>query len=190
MKWSAHPTPEHDVTLPFIRMLAGPMDYTPGAMDNANPDQFHPVFNRPMSLGTRCHQLAMYVVFESPLQMLCDSPTRYEREPECLGFIAGVPTVWDDTRVLAAEVGDFIAVARRRGEVWYAGAMTDGEARELELDFSFLPDGDWTLETFADGPNADRNAVDYRHAQRRIRSGERILVQLAPGGGWAARISR
>jgi len=189
VKWSENPTPEHDVTLPFIRMLAGPMDYTPGAMANANPANFHPVFTRPMSLGTRCHQLAMYVVFESPLQMLCDSPSRYEREPECLAFIAGVPTVWDETRVLAARVSDYAALARRRGETWFVGAMTDGEARELELDFSFLPAGEYGIEIFADGLNAERNAVDFSRNLRRIRSGERLTIRLAPGGGWAARIT-
>jgi alpha-glucosidase len=170
-------------------MLAGPMDYTPGAMANANPDQFHAVFTRPMSLGTRCHQLAMYVVFESPLQMLCDSPSRYEREQECLAFITGVPTVWDDTRVLAAGVGEVVALARRRGDEWFVGAMTGTAARDLELDFGFLPDGEYDLEFFADGPNAERNAVDYRRTLRRIRAGEKLAIRLVPGGGWAARIT-
>jgi len=189
VKWSENPTPEHDVTLPFIRMLAGPMDYTPGAMANANPDQFHAVFNRPMSLGTRCHQLAMYVIFESPLQMLCDSPSRYEREQECLEFITGVPTVWDDTRVLVARVGEVVALARRRGTEWFAGAMTGADARECELDFGFLPAGEYDLEIFADGPNAERNAMDYRRTLRRIGAGEKLAIRLAPGGGWVARIT-
>jgi alpha-glucosidase len=189
-KWSEYPTPDHNVTLPFIRMLAGPMDFTPGAMINAQESQFHPVFDRPMSMGTRVHQLAMYVVFESPLQMLSDSPSNYLRELECLAFLSDVPTVWDETRVLTAQVGDWVAVARRRGDEWYVGAMTDWDARELELDLSFLGDGSWTATVFEDGVNASRIATDYRRLERRITSGERVSVQLAPGGGWAARFVR
>ncbi len=189
-KWSEYPTPDHNVTLPFIRMLAGPMDFTPGAMINAQKSQFHPVFDRPMSMGTRVHQLAMYVVFESPLQMLSDSPSNYLRELECLAFLSDVPTVWDETRVLSAQVGDWVAVARRRGDEWYVGAMTDWDARELELDLSFLGDGSWTATIFEDGVNASRIATDYRRLERRITSGERVTVQLAPGGGWAAKFVR
>jgi alpha-glucosidase len=133
-KWSADPTPDHNVTLPFIRMVAGPMDYTPGAMRNAQPERFTAVFDRPMSLGTRAHQMAMYVVYESPLQMLSDSPSDYVREPECLAFIVDVPTVWDETRVLSGSVGEWIAVARRRGEDWFVGAMTNGSERDLTPD--------------------------------------------------------
>ncbi len=187
-KWSEQPTPEHNVTLPFIRMLAGPMDYTPGAMLNAQEKNFHPVFDRPMSMGTRCHQLAMYVVFESPLQMLADSPSHYLREKESLGFLSAVPTVWDETKVLAAKVGDYIAVARRRGEEWYIGAMTDWTARELTLDLSFLGEGEHTAEIFEDGINADRNAQDYRRIVRSFTGSQTLIIRLAPGGGWAARI--
>ena len=189
-KWSEYPTPDHNVTLPFIRMLAGPMDFTPGAMINAQASQFHAVFDRPMSMGTRVHQLAMYVVFESPLQMLSDSPSNYLRELECLAFLSDVPTVWDETRVLSAQVGDWVAVARRRGEEWYVGAMTDWDARDIELDLSFLGDGSWTATIFEDGVNASRIATDYRRLERRIASGERVTVKLAPGGGWAARFVR
>ncbi len=188
-KWSENPDPPHNVTLPFTRMLAGPMDYTPGAMRNAQPAAFHPFFATPMSLGTRCHQLAMYVVFESPLQMLCDSPSNYLREPECLAFLSDVPTVWEDTRVLAARVGEYVAVARRRGEDWYVGVMTDWTARELELDLSFLGQGSWRLEAFSDGPNADRQASDHVRSVHEARAGEHLTVRLAPGGGWAARLS-
>lgn len=189
-KWSPHPTPEHDVTLPFIRMLAGPMDYTPGAMRNATEDQFKPVFDRPMSLGTRAHQMAMYVVFESPLQMLADSPTHYRREAECTRFIVDVPTVWDETRVLAARLGDFLAVARRSGDSWFVGAMTDWEARSLTLELDFLEGGAWRAVAFADGPNAHRNPVDYRRHVLEIRPREPLEVRLAPGGGWVARLDR
>ncbi len=188
-KWSEYPDPPHNVTLPFTRMLAGPMDYTPGAMLNAGKEDFHPVFDRPMSQGTRCHQLAMYVVFISPLQMLCDSPSNYLREPECLAFLSDVPTIWADTRVLAARVGEYVAVARRFGDDWYLGAMTDWNPRELTFDLGFLGGGSWELVSFEDGPNADRNAVDYRRRERVVRSGETLTVRLAPGGGWAGRLS-
>jgi alpha-glucosidase len=190
VKWSPYPTPEHDVTLPFIRMLAGPMDYTPGAMLNATEEQFKPVFDRPMSLGTRVHQMAMYVVYESPLQMLADSPSHYVRETECTAFIVGVPTVWDDTKVLAASVSDYLAVARRSGDSWYIGAMTDWESRDLTLDTGFLGRGAWSAEVFRDGQNAGRNPQDYRRVVLELEAGEPLEVHLAPGGGWVARLVR
>ena len=187
-KWSRQPTPEHNVTLPFIRMVAGPMDFTPGAMRNAQEQRFSAIFDRPMSLGTRVHQMAMYVVFESPLQMLADSPTNYTREPECLAFLADVPTTWDETRVLSGEVGEWIALARRKGEIWYVGAMTDWVPRDLELDLSFLGDGLWTAEVFGDGVNAQDNAEDFHRDELSFDPGQPMTIRLGPGGGWVARI--
>jgi alpha-glucosidase len=188
-KWSADITPEHDVTLPFIRMWAGPMDFTPGAMINATKSDFKDVFNTPMSQGTRCHQLAMYAIFESPLQMLTDNPTHYYREPECLEFLSKVPSVWDETVVLDAKVADYVAVARKHGNEWYVGAMTDWTPRELTLDFSFLEAGKtFTAVIYQDGINADRNANDYKRVSRTIAKGDKITVKLAPGGGWACRV--
>jgi len=188
-KWSMDITPEHDVTLPFIRMWAGPMDFTPGAMINATQSDFRTIFNTPMSQGTRCHQLAMYTVFESPIQMLSDNPTHYYREPECLQFLSKVPSVWDITVPLTAKVGDYIAVARKKGADWYVGAMTDWDARELTLDFSFLDENKtYTAEIFQDGINADRNANDYKKITRQITKNDKITIKLASGGGWAARI--
>lgn len=188
-KWTDRQTPEHDVTIPFIRMLAGPMDYTPGAMINAQKENFRAIFKRPMSMGTRCHQLAMYVVYESPLQMLADSPSHYLREPECTAFIAGIPTVWDETRVIEAKVADYIVVARKSGERWYIGAMTDGQPREFGLDLSFLDPGNYAAEIFQDGANASRFAGDYRRTVRPVTRDNRLKIQLAPGGGWAATLS-
>jgi alpha-glucosidase len=188
VKWSQHPTPEHNVILPFIRMLAGPMDYTPGAMINAQEKNFRSVFDRPMSMGTRCHQLAMYVVFESPLQMLADSPTHYLREKESMEFLGPVPTVWDETRVLDAKVGDYVLIARRNGKEWYVGAMTDWTARELTLDLSFLAPGEYTLEFYQDGPNAERYGNDFEKAQKSVTPDQSLRIRMAPGGGWAARI--
>jgi alpha-glucosidase len=187
-KWSAQPTPEHNVTLPFIRMVAGPMDYTPGAMRNAQEEQFNPVFDRPMSLGTRVHQMAMYVAFESPLQMLSDSPSNYAREGECLAFISQVPTVWDETVVLSGEVGEWIAIARRSGEEWFIGAMSDWTPRELELDLSFLGSGSWEAELFQDGINANQNAEDYRRSVRAVDAARPLAIRLEAGGGWVARL--
>ena len=188
-KWGNEASPENAVTFPFIRMLAGPADYTPGAMINATKADFKPVFNRPMSQGTRCHQLAMYVIYESPLQMLADSPSNYMREPESMEFLSSVPTVWDETRVLDARIGEYILLARRSGKDWYVGAMTNWTPRDLELNLSFLGSGSFKASIYRDGPNADRTGIDYRHELRPVSSKERIRIRLAPGGGWAARIS-
>ena len=193
-KWSADASPDHNVTFPFIRMMAGPVDYTPGGMLNATKADFKPVFNRPMTQGTRCHQLAMYVVYESPLQMLADSPSNYRREPESLAFISQVPVEWDEMRVLDAKIGEYIVVARRRGTQWWVGAMTSWTARDLEIDLSFLASspykifpGPWTAEIHRDGANADRAAVDYVREVRQVGPGDKLKIQMAPGGGWAAR---
>lgn len=185
-KWSKDANPEHNVTIPFVRMAAGPMDYTPGAMINAQEKDFQPIFNRPMSMGTRCHQLAMYVVYESPLQMLADSPSHYLREPECMEFLAKVPTVWDETKVLDAKVADYVVVARKNGGEWYVGAMTDWTARELTVDFSFLEPGRHTIDIYGDGINADRYGDDYQHDKKDISAADKMKIKLAPGGGWAA----
>ncbi|MCC6459093.1 MAG: glycoside hydrolase family 97 protein [Saprospiraceae bacterium] len=179
--------PEHNVTLPFIRNVAGPMDYTPGAMLNYQRADWWPAFNRPASLGTRCHELAKYVVFESPLQMLSDSPTNYRKEPECLRFLSAVPATWARTVPLEGRVGDYVAVARQAANGhWYIGAMTDWTARPLSLPLGFLPPGDYEIDSYEDGLNADRNAQDYRHAVRRVNSTDTLRLQLAPGGGYVA----
>lgn len=187
-KWSTLTNPEHDLTIPFTRMFMGPMDYTPGAMRNAQKANFAAIFQRPMSLGTRCHQLAMYAVYESPLQMLADSPSQYLRDPEVMEFLGPVPSVWDETRVLQAKIGDYLVVARRSGSDWYVGAMTDWTPRDLEIDLSFLPAGSYQMTAFEDGVNANRYASDYRKTDRAVDSATHLTLHLAPGGGWAARI--
>jgi alpha-glucosidase len=189
-KWSAHITPAHTVTVPFTRMFLGPMDFTPGAMANATRTGFAVNFDRPMSQGTRCRQLAMYVVYESPLQMLADSPTNYLREPECMAFLAAVPTVWDETRALDGRIGEYVAVARRSGAEWFCGAMTDWNKRELTLDLSFLPAGNFKLEEWRDGVNADRRADDFKVATQTVTKATKVTIKLAEGGGWAARIRK
>jgi alpha-glucosidase len=188
-KWSDHVTTKHNVTLPFIRMVAGPMDYTPGAMLNANKQNFRPIFARPMSMGTRAHQMAMYVIYESPLQMLADSPSNYLKESECLEFISSIPTVWDDTRVLAASVGSYIVMARKNGRNWYIGGMSDEQTREFTLDFEFLDEGAFVIEAIADGLNAHRYASDYRKTVREISMDASMDIRMAPGGGWVAKVS-
>jgi alpha-glucosidase len=187
-KWSAEAEPEHNVTLPFTRMFLGPMDYTPGAMRNGTRETFKPIPTQPMALGTRCQQLAMYVVFESPLQMLSDSPSNYEREPEAMEFLAAVPTVWDETRVLDAKIADYVVVARRSGKEWYVGAMSDWTPRELDVDFSFLPEGTFRMQSYEDGVNADRMAGDYKMTKGQVTKSTKLKIKLAPGGGWAARL--
>jgi alpha-glucosidase len=188
-KWSKDITPEHDVTLPFTRMVAGPMDYTPGAMVNMERDDFNPVFTRPASQGTRVHQMALYVIYESPLQMLADSPSNYMKEQECTDFIVRVPVVWDDIKVLDAKIGDYLLLARRSGSEWFVGALTDWTRRELQLDLSFLPFGNYSIEIFRDGINADKYAQDYKHLKIDIKSGDKMTLSLASGGGFVARIT-
>jgi alpha-glucosidase len=190
VKWANEDVPRYDVTIPFIRMMAGPMDYTPGAMRNASKNNFRPINSNPMSQGTRCHQLAMYVIYEVPLQMLSDNPTIYMREQECTDFITHVPTAFDETVPLDGKVAEYVALARKKGETWFVGAMTNWEPRELLLDFSFLDEGSYTAEIFRDGINADRQASDYKKEIIEISAGDQIKVQMAPGGGWAARLKK
>lgn len=187
-KWSDEAQPDHNLMLPFTRMYLGPMDYTPGAMLNATKKTFAPISEHPMALGTRCHQLAMYVVFESPLQMLSDSPTNYMREPEAMEFLGAVPSTWDETKVLDAKIGQYVLVARRSGSDWYVGAMTNWTGRELQVDLSFLPAGTFQMQSYQDGGNADRYAGDYTMTKRSVDSNGKFKITLAPGGGWAARI--
>ena len=190
MKWSPENVDQvtYDVTVPYIRMMAGPMDYTQGAMRNASRGNYRPVNSEAMSQGTRCRQLAEYVVFESPLNMLCDSPSNYMKEKECLEFIAEIPTVWDETKGLCGEVGKYIAMARRNGSDWYVGAMTDWSDRGLTLDLSFLPEGNYSVVLYRDGVNADRVACDYRKETINLPSDRQLKIKMAPGGGFAAKI--
>ena len=186
-KWSTDITPEHNVTIPFIRMAAGPMDFTPGSMLNTNQKNYKIRFERPMSMGTRCHQLAMYVVYEAPLQMLCESPSIYYKEQESVDFISQIPTVWDETQVLKAAVSDYILIARRNGDNWYIGGMSDWDSRDLELDLSFLRDGKkYKMTMFQDGVNADRIAIDYKRTKLVIDNTYNKSIHLTKGGGLVA----
>lgn len=189
VKWAPNDdVPRYDVTIPYIRMLAGAMDYTPGAMRNATKAAYRPINSMPMSQGTRCHQLAMYTVFEAPLGILSDNPTAYMREQECTNFIAQVPTVFDETIALDGKVGEYVAIARRKGLTWFAGAMTNWTPRDVVIDFSFLDDGTYEAEIFKDGINADRDATDYKREVITVTKNDKLTVSLSNGGGWAARI--
>jgi alpha-glucosidase len=179
---------EYDVTIPFIRMLAGPMDYTQGAMRNAVKSNYVPVYTEPMSQGTRCHQLALYTIFESPFNMLSDSPTNYEKESECTGFIAAIPTVWDRTVVLDGKVGEFIVVARKKNDTWYIGGITDWNARDLTVGLDFLGKGNYSIELFSDGVNANKVATDYKKEKLLTSSDKKLTIKLASGGGFTAKI--
>ncbi len=191
MKWEPTTRDQvtYDVTIPYIRMVAGPLDYTQGAMRNATRTNYYPVYNEPMSQGTRCRQLAEYIVFNSPLTMLCDSPSAYLAEPESIDFIAAIPTVWDEIVPLKGAVGEYVAIAKRSGETWYVGAMTDWSERDMDLDISFIG-GSWKAEIFQDGVNAYRIASDYKHVETTINAAEILKIHLAPGGGYVIKLTK
>ena len=191
-----HDQPRYDVTIPFLRALPGSFDYTPGAMVNAVRSQFFGNNDHPMSQGTRVHQMAMYTIFDAPLQMLADSPTKYMQNQECTDFISQIPTVYDQVVPLDGKLGEYVVVAKRKGNKWYIAAMNNWQARDLTVDLSRLVtpnDTTGKLEKlngkaniFADGINADREATDYKHTYRQVTSDDKFQIHLAPGGGWAA----
>lgn len=191
-----HDQPRYDVTIPFLRALPGCFDYTPGAMMNAVRSQFFGNNDHPISQGTRVHQMAMYTIFDAPLQMLADSPTKYMQNQECTDFIAQIPTVYDQVVPLDGKLGEYVVVAKRKGVRWYIAAMNNWQARDLTVDLSLLIKMNETnnkleklngwANIFADGINADREATDYKHTQRQINSDDKLQIHLAPGGGWTA----
>lgn len=192
--WNTKANPDMAVMNAFIRMSVGPMDYTPGAMVNMTAENFVPGkktdYKTMGSLGTRCQQLAMYVVYTSPLQMLCDSPSRYRKNPTSLDFLREVPTVWDETVAIQAEPCKYLAVARRSGDRWFIGAMTDSNEREITLDFYFLKNGKkYKMKSWSDGKNANVDATDNEVKETTIDKNTKISVKLAKGGGFAAIIT-
>lgn len=190
MKWTTDSVDQvtYDVQLPFIRQVAGPMDYTPGAMRNAAKGNFYPSHSEPMSQGTRCHQLALYVVLDAPLSMLCDSPYYYEQEKEYTDFITTVPTVWDETVILDGRMGEYILTARRKGTAWYIGGLSGWQGLQTTLDLSFLGEGSFLAELWQDGMNADRFAADYKKTSQDVNRHTKLPLCLMPGGGFVARI--
>ena len=190
-KWTPNDdVPTYDCTIPFIRMMAGPMDYTPGAMRNATKSEFKPSHSNPVSQGTRCHQLALYMIFEAPLQMMADSPTAYIKEQESTDFIAKIPTTFDETVALDGSVGNYISMARKKGHNWYLGAITNWNGRDVTIDFSFLEKGKtFEADLFTDGLNAEKAAVDYTREKITVDSTTKMIFHLASGGGLSAIIS-
>ncbi len=180
--------PKNDVTIPFIRILTGPVDFTQGAMRNASKQNFQPIYSMPMSQGTRCHQMAMYIVYDSPLVMLADSPTAYKNEGECVEFISSIPMTVEETIIPMGEMGEYIVTARRVGDNWYVGGMSSWDGREIELDLSFLGEGSYEAMIFTDGENADKFASDYRVEEMEVDSSSTIDIKMASGGGFAMRL--
>ena len=192
-----HDQPRYDVTIPYLRALPGAFDYTPGAMVNAVRSQFFGNNDHPMSQGTRVHQMAMYTLFDAPLQMLADSPTKYMQNQECTDFIAQIPTVYDEVIPLCGKLGEYVAVAKRKGNKWYIAAMNNWQERDIMIDLSLIKSaGDLGFDqipgfkgkanVFADGINADREATDYKHTYQQISSADKLQIHLAPAGGWTA----
>ena len=186
LKTSARPNPPHDVMLPFTRMLAGPMDYTPGGFDNVTPAEFAPRDLKPMALGTRAHQLALYVVFESPFQVVSDQPEAYRGQSD-FDFIKTVPVTWDEMRFIGGRAGEYVAIARRRGDDWYAGVITDWTAREIDVPLGFLGKGDYAADIYADAADAGANPKRTVIGQKRVNAAGTLGLSLAQGGGAAIR---
>jgi alpha-glucosidase len=187
-KWDYTANPNHHLVIPFLRMIAGPLDYTPGSMRNKNKSTFRPIDpGLPSTQGTRCHELAMYVLFDQPFAMLCDSPTEYEKYPDLMQYLAAVPTTFEDTRVLDARFGQYAVEAKRKGDAWFVGAMTNWDAREVELDFSFLPEGKtYQASLYTDGADASTDASRYDYKTIAVDRKSKIRVKLAEGGGAVA----
>lgn len=191
VKWTdiKNNMPLYDVTFPYIRMMAGPVDYTPGAMRNATKADWRAMYYTPASMGTRCHQLAAYIVHDSPFTMLCDAPTNYLNEQECVDFIASLPVEVDSTFIASGELGKYIVTVRKKDVNWYIGGMTNWDERDVQLDFSFLPEGmSYTAVLFKDGVNANKQVEDYRKETIRIDKDSRLTLHLASGGGFAMKL--
>lgn len=191
VKWTdaANDMPRYDVTFPYIRLMAGPVDYTPGAMRNASKADWRAVYYSPMSMGTRAHQLSSYIIHDSPFTMLCDSPSNYKGEDECVDFITGLPVVFDSTEILDGKMGEYIVTARKKDDSWFIGGATDWTPRDITLDLSFLPaDTRYKAVIIADGINADKQAQDYTRSETVVDRDTRLPVRLASGGGFAMRI--
>lgn len=188
-KWSARITPGHNVMLAFTRMLAGPMDYTPGGFNNATREGFVPRNERPFVMGTRSHQLALFVVFESPLQMVADHPGAYEGQKE-LAFLRAVPATWDETRVLNGAIGEYVTIARRSGDEWYLGSITDWSPRSIEVPLRFLGPGKYVAEVYSDPPGSAADPKTSVREEKAVDSTMTLTLKLASGGGQAIRFRR
>ena len=191
-RWAKKTTdmPLYDVTFPFIRLMAGQVDFTPGAMRNGTKENWVECYQNPVSMGTRCHQAACYVIHDSPFTMLCDAPTNYEQEPDYTSFIAAIPDEWDETRVLQGEIGKYIITARRKGDSWYVGGQTNWEERTIQLPLSFLGEGTFVITILTDGINANHNAEDYRLERKNHSNAETLTIRMASGGGFVLKLEK
>ena len=187
--WTDQANPVHHNLLPYIRMFAGPMDYIPATMRNSTKENFRPIGDYPMGQGTRAHSMALFVILNSPMTMLPDSPSDYYREKECTEFLTRIPVEWDETRLIKGEVAKYTILARRSGDNWHIGAITNWDKRNLDLETRFLAPGKYRLEAIIDGINADKRAEDYRKIEKVFNAGETIKINLAPGGGWVGNIT-
>ena len=190
-RWAKKDTdmPRYDVTFPFIRMMAGNVDFTPGALRNGTKDNWVECYQNPVSMGTRCHQLACYVVHDSPFTMLCDAPTNYEREQECTDIITSIPDAWDETRILQGKMGEYIVTARRNGNDWYVGGQTNWDRRTVALALDFLPAGaSYEATLVTDGINANHQAEDYRVERKTLTARDSLDIRLASGGGFVLKL--
>jgi alpha-glucosidase len=193
--WSDKPTPEHDVTLPFTRMLGGSFDYEPGLLDNATKEQFRPINQKVMSQGTRCHQLAMFVVYDSPMQIFSGNPSQGLMEPKFMELLGSLPTTWDETKILEAKVSDYIITARKKarlpdgqGDDWYIAGMTDWTPREFKLQLDFLEEGIYKAELCTDGINAATYPSDYLIKEFDLKRSGPLTIKMAPGGGFLLKL--
>lgn len=188
--WSDKPTPTHNATLPFTRMLGGPFDYEPGLLDNATAQQFRPIWGKVMSQTTRCQQLAMFVVYDNPLQIFSGNPSQGYMEPAFMQLLGSIPTTWDTTITLQASIAKYIVTARRHGNDWFIAGITDSTARDIQLPLPFLPAGNYTATICKDGINANRNAMDYIIEEKTLNANDNLQIHLAPGGGFLIRIKK
>ena len=188
--WSELATPDHNVAIAYTRMPAGPLDYEPGLLLNAQKDQFRPIGKNPMSIGTRCHQLAMFLVYDSPLQIFSGNPSQGMKEPEFMELLGSIPTTWDETRILQGKIGQYILTARRKGNDWYAGALNNSNARDIKLAFDFLDSGNYKATVCKDGVNAHNYGADYDLSETTVQRNDIINIHLAPGGGLLIRFTK
>lgn len=184
--WTDSDNPEHHNLLPYIRMFCGPMDYIPATMRNSNKHNFRPLSDYPMGQGTRAHAMALFVILNSPMTMLPDAPSDYYREKECTDFLARIPVEWDETKLLQGKISEYTLLARRNGEEWFIGAITNDDPRELDLPLDFIGDGKYRIEMIEDGVNAATRAIDYKMVEKEVQKGNVLHLKLAPGGGWVA----
>ena len=186
--WSDLPTPDHNVAIAYTRMLAGPLDYEPGLLLNAQKDQFRPIGKNPMSIGTRCHQLAMFLVYDSPLQIFSGNISQGLKEPAFMELLGSIPTTWDETKILQGRIGEYIITARRKGENWFIGALNNSISRDIELQLNFLNAGNYSATVCKDGMNADNYAADYELTEKEFKKDDTLAIRLATGGGFLLRL--